>query len=201
MMPITLMLVLFFLFSMRLKKVTRQLRVLDFDIENRPLSYWYDGKPTAEITAIGCSFLGSDHIESWELGPYSVRQILENFLEVYEEADMVIGHYIRRHDLPNINGALMEEKLPPLSSKLSHDTKNDLIKRDGLSMSQEALSAMFELDAAKHHMVQQSWRDANRLTKGGIALTRKRVRDDVVQHKQLHKVLLPYLHPPRIWSS
>jgi hypothetical protein len=37
-----------------------ELRVLDFDIENRPLSYWYDGKSTAEITAIAWWWIGED---------------------------------------------------------------------------------------------------------------------------------------------
>ncbi len=186
---------------MKIRQTTKALKVLDFDIENRPLSYWYDGNCTAEVTAIAWSWIGSDEVECVLLGELSVRQMLEKFLLVYDKADMVTGHYIRRHDLPIINGALMELKMPTLTAKLSHDTKNDLIKRDGLSMSQESLSAMYGLDSAKHHMTQQAWRDANRLTPEGLKLTRKRVKDDVVQHKELYATLKKHnvLKPPRVW--
>lgn len=37
---------------MRLHK-TGQLRLLCFDLENRPSAYWYDGETTSEITAFG----------------------------------------------------------------------------------------------------------------------------------------------------
>jgi hypothetical protein len=30
----------------------KQRRILDFDIENRPLSYWVPDMPTADITSI-----------------------------------------------------------------------------------------------------------------------------------------------------
>jgi len=35
-----------------LPTVRSKQRILDFDIENRPLSYWIPDQPTAEITAI-----------------------------------------------------------------------------------------------------------------------------------------------------
>jgi hypothetical protein len=78
----------------------------------------------------------------------------------------------------------------------------DLIKRGGLSMSQEALSAMFGIDAEKVHMTQQMWRDANRLTKEGLELTRERVVGDIIQHKQLREELLKrnLLKAPRLWK-
>lgn len=179
------------------------MRVLDFDIENRPLSYWYDGNPTAEITAIAWSWChGKQDVACLLLGEADPIYILEKFCEAYDEADMVTGHYIRRHDLPIINGALMEYGLQPLGPKLTHDTKMDLIRRDGLSMSQEALSAMYGLPAPKRHMTQQDWRDANRLdSEEGFRKTRERVTQDVIQHKQLRAALIEHgcLKAPRIW--
>jgi hypothetical protein len=186
---------------MVLKTVKYRQRVLVFDIENRPLSYWYDGQATAEVTAIAASYLGEDTIHCWLLGREELPSILEQFTKLYNLSDMVVGHYIRKHDLPIVNGALMEQKLPLLSPKLAHDTKLDLVKRGGLSMSQEALSAMYELSAPKHHMTQSAWRDANRLTPEGIKKTEKRVKDDVIQSKELYRTLLAHhaLKQPKVW--
>jgi hypothetical protein len=188
----------------KIKRSTRELRILDFDIENRPLSYWYDGKPTAEITAIAWSWEGEREVD-YELlganGDFDPVFLLERFCCVYDQADIVTGHYIRNHDLPIINGSLMEWGMEPLSPKLTSDTKNDLIRRDGLSMSQEALAAMYGLEAPKHHMTQQEWRDANRLLPDSFEKTRKRVVSDVIQHKQLRAALIEHgaLKAPRIW--
>src|SRR6185436_10157697 len=92
----------------------KQLKVLDFDIENRPLSYWIpDGKPTAEITAIASCW--ADDPESMVvhlLGQDDPELMLQFFVNRYNKADIVTGHYIRVHDLPIINGALMEFGLP-----------------------------------------------------------------------------------------
>lgn len=186
---------------MRIRQTKRKLKVLDFDIENRPLSYWYDGNPTAEITAIAFSWDGDDYVYSFLLGEHDPVYMLDVFCDMYDQADMVTGHYIRRHDLPIINGALMEYALEPLGPKLTSDTKLDLIKRDGLSMSQEALAAMYGIEAPKVHMTQQDWRDANRLTPEGFEKTRDRVVSDVMQHKQLRAALIEHgaLKAPKIW--
>src|SRR5690349_17074327 len=87
--------------------MTSQLRVLDFDIENRPLAYWYDGATTAEITAIAACWMDEPRsMRVWLLGPDEPLEMLEGFLFMYNLADMVTGHYIRRHDLPILNGAM-----------------------------------------------------------------------------------------------
>src|SRR5690606_12970728 len=41
----------------------RPMRILDFDLENRPLSYLGEDWTSAEITAIGWSWIGSDKVE------------------------------------------------------------------------------------------------------------------------------------------
>lgn len=177
------------------------LRILDFDIENRPLSYLGSDFTTAEITAIGAGFCGESSIHCWLLGKDSPEDILESFVELYDAADMVTGHYIRKHDLPIVNGALMEYGMRPLKSKLTSDTKNDLLKRSGISASQENLAAMLDIVAPKIQMNQHKWRQANRLQEDGIELTRQRVVGDVVQHQQLRKRLIErgLLGPPKVW--
>jgi hypothetical protein len=188
----------------RMPKLVRasKLRVLDFDIENRPLSYLGQDFTTAEITSIAASFVGERKIYTWLLGVDDMQDILEDFRYLYDSADIVTGHYIRRHDLPIISGMILEEQLAPLGPKLTSDTKLDLKTAQGISLSQENLSETFGLRAPKVRMNTPKWRAANRLTPEGIVLTRKRVEGDIVQHKQLRKRLieLNMLNSPVLWK-
>ena len=179
-------------------------RILDFDIECRPLS-WYGGDyVTKEVTAIAWSWVGQQRVQSVILEPDgSVVELLSAFLGPYDEADIVTGHFIRGFDLPVINGALSEYQMRPLSDKLTMDTKLDLIKRSGMSNSQENIAGMLGLVHPKVHMDQSKWREANRLTEQGAKLTRKRVEGDVRQHKEMLSALLELdmLRPPVRWSG
>ncbi len=179
-------------------------RVLDFDIENRPLSYWVPDRPSAEITAIAsCWADDPDSMECWLLGRDDPKEMLKRFLERYNEAGMVTGHYIRRHDLPIINGALIEYRLPYLQPKIVQDTKIDLIRESDLPVSQENLAHMMGVYRKKKHMTQADWREANRLTPEGLVKTEERVTSDVKQNMDMRKQLLKYdlLKSPRIWKS
>lgn len=181
----------------------KRLRVLDFDIENRPLSYWYDGKATAEITAIAHCW--SDDINSMEvqlLGVDDPVSILTRFVERYNEADIVTGHYIRQHDLPNINGGLLEYGLPLLSPKMTSDTSIDLKRKGDIPGSQEYLAELFGIPLPKVHMSQVTWREGNRLTKRGIEATKKRASGDVLQHIMMrnHMIKHDLLKASRIWK-
>src|SRR5687767_5803841 len=167
----------------------RKVRILDFDIENRPLSYWYSDRPTAEVTAIAWSFNDTDDVHTYILGRDDTRNGFERFMEAYDEATAVTGHYIRKHDLRILNGAMLEEGLRPLSSKLTIDTKLDLVTQGDLPATQEHLAEMYGVGAPKIHMTQMMWREANRLTREGLKKTYDRVVGDVVQHKELRTVL------------
>lgn len=180
------------------------LRVLDFDIENRPLSYWLDDRPTADVTAIAWGWIDQTKVEVrvQTVDAWSVVEMLEDFAEVYAQADVVTGHYIRKHDLPILNGAMVEFGLAPLAEKLASDTKLDLYSWKDLPQSQEYLSDMYNLSRPKHHMSQHEWREANRLSGPGVRLTAQRVTKDVRQHKQLraHLVEAGALGPPQVWE-
>ena len=182
----------------------RPLRILDFDIENRPLSYLGSDFTTAEVTALAWAWTDRpEAVTCYLLGETDPVVILRAFLAVYNQADMVTGHYVKGHDLPILNGALMEYQLPLLSDKLVCDTKLDLIRRKGLSMSQESLGAMLRLEHQKVTMNQATWRSANRLEPEGREAARTRVVGDVQQHIELRRRLLAlgYLGPARIWKS
>ena len=187
----------------------RRLRILDFDIENRPLSYWVPDMPTAEITAIASCW--SDDPSSMQvdlLGEMDGRTMLARFTERYAEADIVTGHYIRKHDLPIINAMLMEEGLPLLTAKMSCDTKLDMVKKADLPATQEFLLETLDVRdedgsrLTKFHMSQTDWREANRLTPEGLRKTRARVASDVYAHMRLRLAMVErgMLHGPRAWS-
>jgi hypothetical protein len=176
-------------------------RILDFDIENRPLTYMGNDWTSAEITAIAASFGIDEPVYCWLLPIDDPMAMLEGFRMLYDEADIVTGHYIRKHDLPIINGARLEYQLAPLSAKLSSDTMLDLIKKKDLSASQESLGAMFGLAEPKVHMNQANWRAANRFLHPELAKTR--VIADVRQHQALRLKLIEIgaLGSPRMWYS
>ena len=182
----------------------RPMRVLDFDVEARPL-HWISGDYVSkEITAMAWAWTDAPGLVTcYLLGETSPVDMLRAFLAAYDHADMVTGHYIRGYDLPMVNGALTEYGLPALGDKLSHDTKIDLIRRQGLSSSQENIGAMLKLHHPKVKMDQAKWRDANRLTEEGRALARERVVGDVQQHIEMRQRLLElgYLGPPVLWCG
>jgi len=186
-------------------------RILDFDCECRPLA-WYGGDfVTKQPTLIAWKFIG-------EPGPTSVawiggsgdnervlleeRWMLADFRRAYDEADIVTGHYIRGFDLPLLNGALMRLGAPGLSPKMSQDTKLDMVKRQGLSTSQENLGAMLGLSHDKVGMNTGKWADANMLLLEGIMLAKERVVGDVEQHIEMRQRMLDLgiLGPPKLWS-
>lgn len=182
----------------------RPMRVLDFDIENRPLSYLGSDFTTAEVTAIAWAWCDRpENVTVYLLGEHELPSILTSFVEAYTQADMVTGHYIKGHDLPMLNGALMECQMPPLADKPAQDTKLDLMRTKGMSLSQESLGAMFRLEHSKVQMNQSKWRAANRLTPAGLADVRQRVTGDVQQHIELRAELLRlgYLSPAGMWRS
>lgn len=183
---------------------SRPLRILDFDIENRPLSYLGSDFTTAEVTAISWAWVDRpEAVTVYLLGEVALDVVLLRFLQVYETADVVTGHYIRGHDLPMVNGALMELRRPVLADKMTCDTKLDLVRSKGISLSQESLGAMFRLEHQKVQMNQSKWRAANRLTPEGLAHVRERVTGDVQQHIALRQELLAlnYLAPAKLWKS
>lgn len=178
-------------------------RTLDFDIEARPLSWLGGDFVTREVTAIAARFTDAPKKDThvWQLGVDDPVDMLEGFRELYDAADIVTGHYIRGFDLPNLNGAMIELGLAPLSEKWTVDTKGDLLKNQGISKSQESLGAMLGLKAPKVVMTQADWRSANRLEPAGLAKVRERVIGDINQHIEMLAELRRrgLLGPGRMW--
>lgn len=189
------------------------LRILDFDVECRPMA-WYGGDwVTKEITAIAWRFTDEpeEATRCWLLEPSRTwaahqakkRKGMESFLRDYNKADIVTGHYIRGFDLPLVNGTCIRLGLPSLAPKLTHDTKGDLVRMSGLSKSQENLAAHFELAHAKEKMNTHTWEIGNSLVLEGRKETHRRVVGDVNQHIEFREELLARgaLQAPSMWTS
>lgn len=179
-------------------------RILDFDIENRPISYGGGDWTFADITAIAAGWAneGPDSIEIRQIGVHSYQGMLKWFSELWAQADIVTGHYILGHDIGHIQGALVEFGMPTLGQKMVSDTKNNLIRFTGISKSQENLCQYLGIDAPKEHMNEYLWRQANRLTPEGLMETSRRVVGDVKQHMEMRSEMVRrgLLKPPRVWN-
>jgi hypothetical protein len=189
---------------MRLSVPNRPMRVLDFDSESRPLHWINNEYVSQEVTAIAWAWSDRpEEVTCYLLGEHEPVEMLYAFREAYDAADMVTGHYITGHDLPLIQGAMTEYQLPLLSDKLVQDTKVHMVKRKGLSSSQENIAAMLFLAHDKVKMNQAKWRSANRLTPEGIEEARRRVIGDVQQHIEMRRRLieLGYVGRHMLWKG
>jgi len=178
----------------------RPLRVLDFDCENRPLSYLGGDFTTPELTVIAWKFPRED-LQVMYQPEHTLSEMLSGFVEAYDSADMVTGHNILKHDLRLINAMLLEHGQPPLRPKLVSDTYRDLKRRSPGFASQASLAEMLGVRAPKVGMTTPGWRKANRLLPEGVERAVNRGVGDVRQHILLRKELLKrgWLRPPRIW--
>lgn len=187
-------------------------RVLGFDLENRPLAYWYDGQTTSEITALGWKWVGEPGVHTLMLrndGYFESDDDIripnkiayERFRDVLLEADLVFGHNLKKHDLPIFQAGLLRREMEPLKPVLVTDTLRDIPKRNGMSASLANLSSMYGLEGEKQSMSHSDWELSNRLTPEGIALARGRVVGDVLLQEQLRQKLLDLnlLRSPRMW--
>lgn len=186
---------------------------LTFDLENRPSAYWYDGQTTSEITAFGWKFREeetpstlllrpNDFFEDDEgkLLPGDLAYIL--FRDVICKAGVVVGHNIRRHDLPILQAGLWRRKLPLLPALMTTDTLRDIPKRNGMAASLDNLASMYGLPGKKFHLSQHDWEQANQLTDEGVVLARKRVSSDVLLQERLKDRLVEegLLRPAKAWK-
>jgi len=118
-------------------------RILCFDMEARPLG-WYGGDFThKEVTMISSAWIDDPEgtMKTFILTKRdgSGRKMAEAFLRRYNQADIVVGHYLRGFDLPLLNSTCLDLGLPPLKPIRVQDTKGDLLKLHGLSKSMENL--------------------------------------------------------------
>lgn len=187
-------------------KVVRQpIRTLDFDVESRPLNFLGSDYTNDEVTITAWKWVGEPgdvEVRALTSDQRSRVRMLKAFRKVYEAADLVVGHNIRRFDLPLMSGMCVEADLGPLPAKLTSDTLLDLPKLGtAVSKSQKNLSDLLGVTVEKVDMSAPAWREANRLTKDGVARAKDRAAFDVLQNIELRSVLIAkgLLAAPKVW--
>lgn len=177
----------------------RRLRILDFDCETRATGFGDPQWVPQEVTAVAWSWIGEDEVEC-HLRSKGAKKMMREFLKVYELADVVTGHNIRRFDLPTLNGECLRLGIATLGSKMTQDTLRDIVRTKGMKRDQDNLAKQFGLPVDKLTMGWHDWHVAYQ--EKGWPMVRERVVTDVVQHKLLRVAMLErgWLKPPRIWS-
>lgn len=196
----------------RVKIKQRPLRALCFDLESRPLAFWYGDKTTAEITAFGWKWLDEPDVHTLVLRDGQLYEDDEGRKVPYQRAHELFGmelassglayaHNCRRFDLPLLAGWRLRLGLPPLPELLTTDTLRDLYRRTDVSASLESLVEYLDIEVGKHRMSAPKWERANQLRRDGVAEARVRVSTDVLIQEEARKRLLDrgQLRDPRVW--
>lgn len=195
------------------------LRILCFDIETMPVGF-SEWDPEAEIVAICTYWIGEKgKPRYWLVRPENAKQTLKEFCGVYDQADLVVGQYIRKFDLPTINGSLMMHGLPQLQQKMTSDTKDDWGKKRGVSASLESflvyyqrLDSLIKVNGKTHkaHLGKAHWRHIYRAltslrndewAQAQLSLLRSRCQGDVIATAKVFKKMseLGHLSTPKVW--
>ena len=186
----------------RVKLSSRPYRALNFDCEARAIGYGDPNWVPQEITAIAWSWLDSEDVECrLRIDAGGAHRMLLDFRRAYDQAEFVVGHYIRKFDLPLMNAEMLRHDHRPLGAKLTQDTHGDIVRTKGMKRDQENLAKQFGLSEKKFHMAWHDWEDAYK--EPGWPLVKERVVSDVVQNKmlRLEQLRRGWLKKPRMWSS
>jgi len=186
---------------MKVKTELRPLRILDFDIETVATGFGDPQWVPQKVTAIAWSWIGSDKVEVRIdlLEDLDDQDMVGDFLEAYNEADMVTGHNLLRFDLPVLNGECFRRKLRPMKGVLVQDTMR-FSKTKGVKKGQDNLGGMLEVPNPKMPLSWWEWQMA--YEEKGWKTVVDRVKSDVLSHKLMRQEMidLGWLKPPIHWS-
>lgn len=160
-------------------------RGLVFDIENMPGTYGPGDYTHPKVTAIGWQFLDSavpHGITFNRRDPADMRTMAETFRRIWDKADFVIGHNIKRHDKKILDGFYTTLDLPILSRKRMVDTYLDEPKMAGLSRSLENLAERWDCPVKKVYMPEHVWEKAY----DGLPAYVKRMKQRVISDVQIN---------------
>ncbi len=176
-------------------------RILDFDIESIAAGFADPAWVPMHMTAVAWSWLDEEKVTCRTLVDYAktvpdflsvmflgCRPLLAEFVEVFNQADIVTGHNINRFDVPAINAELMRLGLEPLRDKPRIDTMRLRAKTYGFKKGQDVMSVLFDLPAEKKALNWAEWQQA--YSEPGWKTIKERCAGDVIQHKLLLRKLM-----------
>jgi hypothetical protein len=168
-------------------------RGLCFDIENKPGTYGPGDYTHPKVTAVACQDHDADEALAWCLDRRDtdgMRQGAEEFRILWDAADFVMGHNIRRHDKKILDGLYTSVDLPVLANKRMVDTYSDMPKMAGMSRSLENLAARWGCPEAKVSMPEHVWEKAYDGVPEYVELMRERCLSDVRINLWLYRELI-----------
>lgn len=176
-----------------------RIRILDFDIEARATGYGDPEWVPQECTCIAWSWVGDSTVET-RVRLNGARRMLAAFRKLWDEADVVLGHNIRKYDCPVLSAEMLRHDLPPLTPKLSQDTLRDMVRTKGMKRDLENLGKQLGLSVDKQHMAWADWQEG--YAEPGWAGIRSRAASDVLIHKELWQEMRRrgWLKGPRVWQ-
>lgn len=187
----------------------RPLRSLAFDFEALATGYADPAWVPQVTTVISYSWLDNNDVTTLAVCDYSKsqmphidktaqREMLIDFLEVYNEADEVSFHNGRRYDQPVLNGMCWWVGLPPVSSKPTIDTI-DLGKVKGVKKGQDNMGVLLGIPVHKLSLNHEEWIAA--YAERGWPVVKERCSSDVIQHKMIRAEMRKrgWLRPARRW--
>ena len=168
---------------------------MDFDVETIAAGFADPQWVPNRITAIAWSWLHEDDVHTRTILDYTrgltpfldafflgCGPLLKEFVEVFNQADVVTGHNIGRFDLGVMNAELMRRQLPVLEKKPVIDTIR-LKRSKGFKKGQDVMADVLDVPAEKKAMNWAQWQRA--YATPGWPEVRERVSGDVIQHKLL----------------
>jgi DNA polymerase elongation subunit (family B) len=181
-------------------------RILDFDMESVAAGFADPQWVPQKITAIAWSWVGSDTIDtivgnadSLYTKPEIRVEMIKTFLAALDEADMVTGHNLLRHDLPLLNAEMMRLHFPSTLRPIRvHDTMR-MVKTKGFKKGQDNIAGLVETHERKIAMDWQQWEDA--YAEPGWPKVADRCRSDVIMHKEMLAEMKErgWLKKPVLW--
>lgn len=160
----------------------RSQRGLAVDVENKPGTYGPGDFTHAKVTAICAQWLDADEGMAWCLDrsdPDAMVRAAEEVRGMWERADFVLGHNIRRHDIPLLDGLYVSLGLPLLPRRRVVDLYRDQPRIKGLSRSLENLASRWGCPIPKLHLSEHDWEQAYDGIPEAVSLMRRRVVTDV----------------------
>lgn len=168
-------------------------RLLVIDIENKPGTYGPGDFTHGKVTALGAMFTTETDAVGWVLHrdrPKQMRRAAAAFASLWEQADVIVGHNIRRHDIDLLRGLYTGLGLPLLPTRRTIDTYHDTPKIRGLSRSLENLAARWGCPEQKIHLSEFDWESAY----DGIEWAEQKMHARVTSDVRINAWLLGELH-------
>lgn len=177
----------------------RAARLLCFDIENKPGTYGGMDYTHGKVTALGAQFLDEEEATGWVIRRSQAAQparAAKQFRVMWEQADVVLGHNIRGHDIKLLNGFYTSLDLPLLPERRTIDTYRDQPKIRGLSRSLENLCDRWGCPEKKLGLSEYDWEQAYDGVPWAVEKMLARVTSDVriniwLYHELRRRELLP----------